>query len=374
MSLSARVKVVRDLFTLDVDITVADGEIVAVLGPNGAGKTTLLRALAGLTALTAGKVELVDRILEDPARALRLPPEGRGVGMVFQDYRLFPHLSARDNIAFGPRSTGMSARQAGLQADDWLDRLGLAGLAERRPAQLSGGQAQRVALARALVTAPSLLLLDEPLAALDAATRTDVRAALRTVLDDFAGPVLLVTHDPLDAMTLASRLVIIEDGRVVQDGSVALVAERPATTYVAQLVGLTVWHGTAVDGVLDVGDGVQLVTADTERNGPTIAVIRPSAVLVSVTAPTSSSARNVWPRRVQALQALGDRVRITFSGEPPLHADITAAAAAQLRLAAADAVWASVKATDIITYPDPLRFAVPQDAPDTASAGPLSPP
>lgn len=354
MSLAARVRVERTAFSLDVELDVDDGEIVAILGPNGAGKTTLVRTLAGLHPLTGGRVELAGRILEDTDREIRLRAEERGIGMVFQDYRLFERMSARENVAFGPRSSGMRAATARARADEWLARLGLAGFENRKPGALSGGQAQRVALARALITGPSLLLLDEPLAALDASTRTEIRGQLRQVLDELAAPAIVVTHDPLDAMTLASRLVIVENGRIVQDATAAAVAERPATAYVAQLVGLTVWHGTAHAGVLSVSDDVDLVTSDSARTGPAIAVIRPSSVLVSSARPTSTSARNIWQRRVQSLQAIGDRIRITFAGSPPLHADITTGAAAELRLAAADVVWVSIKATDISTYADPL--------------------
>ncbi|RKS80442.1 molybdate transport system ATP-binding protein [Motilibacter peucedani] len=356
MSLHARVGVERPGFSLDVALEVADGEVVAVIGPNGAGKTTLLRALAGLVPLHIGRVELAGRVLDDPAAGVRVETRERRVGVVFQDYRLFEHLSARDNVAFGPRSTGMPKREARRLADAELTRLGLADLGDRRPRELSGGQAQRVALARALVTAPELLLLDEPLAALDAETRTAVRTVLRDTVADFRGPVVLVTHDPVDALTLADRLVVVEGGRVVQAGAAAAVADRPATAYVASLVGLTLCRGPAVDGVLALEDGTRLVTADPTRQGPSLAVVRPSSVLLT-REPPRSSARNVWQREVASLQVLGDRVRVTLAGSPALHADVTSSAVAELRLAAGDRVWASVKATDVTVYADSADIA-----------------
>ena len=205
--LDARLVVDREAFRLDIALRAAPGEVVALLGPNGAGKTTALRALAGLAPLTAGHLRL------DGADLRRTPPESRPVGVVFQDYLLFPHLTALDNVAFGPRCRGAGKAEARAQAAEWLDRMGLAGHAGARPRRLSGGQAQRVAVARALATHPRLLLLDEPLAALDARTRLEVRAQLRRHLAAFEAVAVLVTHDPLDAMVLADRLVVVEGGR-----------------------------------------------------------------------------------------------------------------------------------------------------------------
>ncbi len=363
MSLDARVHVARDDFSLEVAVAVAAGEVVAVLGPNGSGKTTFLRALAGLLPLTSGVVTLAGRTLEDAAAGLRLPSYDRRIGLVFQDYRLFPHLSARDNVAFGPRCAGVPARTANARAAEWLERLALGPLAARLPGELSGGQAQRVAIARALVSAPDALLLDEPLAALDVATRADVLGELRTVLAAFPGPVLLVTHDSIDALTLADRLLILERGRVVQTGAPLEIVQRPTTAYVAQLVGLLLFRGVARAGVLTLEDGTTLATADTTLAGPALAVIRPSSVLVAVAPPGTSSARNVWERRIAGLQVLGDRVRITFHGRPALVAEVTTAAVAELRLAAGDTVWASVKATDITTYGDASPISSPVSSP-----------
>lgn len=351
MSLHARIRLSRGRFRLDVELQARPAEVLAVLGPNAAGKSTLLRALAGLAPLEAGLVELDGVVLDDTARGYRLAPRHRRIGMVFQDYRLFPHLSARDNVAFGPRSTGASRAAARAEADRWLARLGLSAVAGHRPAALSGGQAQRVALARALCGQSRLVLLDEPLSALDVPARGAVRAGLRRELAGFPGPAVLVTHDPLEAMSLADRLLILEGGRVVQQGTPAEVSRRPATGYVAGLVGLNLLRGRASGGLLEVDGGGRLAVADGSLAGPALAVVRPSAVLVQTARPGPSSARNVWPGQVTALEALGDRVRVAVQGTPAVLADITPQAVAELRLAAGDLVWLSAKATDIECYP-----------------------
>ncbi len=225
----------RGEFTLRVDTVFEDGVITAVLGPNGSGKSTLLRAVAGLEPVDDGSIEIADRLV-DSAEGTFVQPRKRSIGVVFQDYALFPHLSVLENVAFGPRSRGTGRRAAREQALQQLARLGIAELASRRPAQISGGQAQRVALARALATAPDVLLLDEPLAALDVETRDAVRLELLTQLGTFTGAILLVTHDPLDAITMADRVLVLEAGVVAQDGAAAELAARPATNYVRALM------------------------------------------------------------------------------------------------------------------------------------------
>ncbi|GAB3979208.1 hypothetical protein GCM10027615_55140 [Plantactinospora veratri] len=268
--LDAHLIVDRGAFRLDLALRISPGEVVALLGPNGAGKTTALRALAGLLPLTGGHITLGGRDLDRPDRDGWTPPERRPIGVVFQDYLLFPHLSALDNVAFGPRRHGVDRRQARRHAAEWLDRMGLAGQARRKPRQLSGGQAQRVALARALAVDPALLLLDEPLAALDARTRLDTRTELQRHLGAHPGATLLVTHDPLDALVLADRLVIVEEGRVVQEGDAATITGQPRTDYVARLVGLNLYRGVADGEAVRISDGFS-------SPPPTIRAVRSSS-------------------------------------------------------------------------------------------------
>jgi molybdate transport system ATP-binding protein len=272
--LDARVRVALGALDLDVALTCAPGEVLGVLGPNGAGKTTLLRALAGLQPIDAGEVRLGGALLEGPGARRR--PEDRGVGVVFQDHLLFPHLSARENVAFGLRARGVPTREARRRAEAWLDRVGLADRAGDRPRALSGGQAQRVALARALVTEPGLLLLDEPLSALDVEARQMIRGELRAQVRAFDGPTLLVTHDPLEALTLADRLAVLEGGRITQTGTPAEIARRPRSPWAARLVGLNLYRGRADGGVVRL-DGHDLTTGGAFE-GPAFALVHPRAV------------------------------------------------------------------------------------------------
>ena len=347
--LTAQVALRLGALDLDVTVQATPGEIVAVLGPNGAGKTTLLRAIAGLVPLTRGRVELDDVVLDDVARDIHLPPERRPIGVVFQDYLLFPHLSALENVAFGLRARGVAAREARLRAASWLDRLGVGEYAETRPRALSGGQAQRVALARALAIDPRLLLLDEPLAALDASARGDVRRDLKRHLTSFAGIRIVITHDPLEAVALADRLVILEGGRVVQTGSPAEVTQRPRSRYVADLVGVNLLRGTATAGQVALSGGATLQSAD-GVDGEVFAVVHPRAVALHRGRPEGSP-RNVWRGRASALDFQGDRVRVGIEGEMPIIAEVTPAAVRDLDLAEGAEVWVSVKATEITVYP-----------------------
>lgn len=342
--LDAHLVVDRGTFRLDVTLRAAPGDVVALLGPNGAGKTTALRALAGLVPLTGGRLRL------DGVELDRTPPESRPVGVVFQDYLLFPHLSALDNVAFGPRCRGARKAEARAAAAEWLDRMGLAGHAGAKPRKLSGGQAQRVALARALATNPRLLLLDEPLAALDARTRLDVRAQLRRHLAEFEAVAVLVTHDPLDAMVLADHLVVIEDGGVVQEGTPGHVARHPRTDYIAHLVGLNLYQGRADGHTVRVDAGPAVVTTE-DLTGPVFVAFPPSAVSLHRERPTASSARNVWQCEVAGLETHGDQIRADLTGELPLTADLTTVAAAELDLHPGATVWAAVKAAQTHAYP-----------------------
>jgi molybdate transport system ATP-binding protein len=346
----------RGGFELSVALTAAPGQVLGILGPNGAGKTTLLRALAGLTPLDEGTIELAGVTLDRPGDAVFVPTERRRIGLVFQNYRLFPHLTVLDNVAFAPRSLGADRLRSRELAGPWLERLDLLDLAQRKPPELSGGQAQRVALARALAADPALLLLDEPLAALDAETRLDVRGQLRDYVADFTGPVLLVTHDPLEAMVLADRLVVIEGGRVVQDGAPVDVARRPATAYVARLMGLNLYRGGLGPGglvELDSG-GTFVVAADPELDGHqrVLVGVRPSSISMHASRPEQASSRNVWPGTVAGLEMLADRVRIQVEGRPSALVDVTPAAVAELGLRPGVPVWLSAKATETDAYPE----------------------
>ena len=350
MSLDARVKVQLGDLHLDLDLSVGTDQVVAVLGPNGAGKTTLLRALAGLLALQQGRVVLDGDVLEDAATGVRRAPEDRAVAVVFQDYLLFPHLSAVENVAFGLRCRGVARSEARERARRWLEGLGLADRADARPGELSGGQAQRVALARALATEPRLLLLDEPLSALDVSTRAEVRRDLRRHLASFPGVRLVVTHDPLEAMALADMLVVLEQGRLVQAGTPAEVSARPQSRYVADLVGVNLWRGRAAgddEVALEGGSSLRAVGAG---SGEVFALVHPRAVSLHRRRPEGTP-RNVWEGVAQSLDLEGDRVRVRVGGPLEVVAEVTPAAVAELRLADGGPVWVSVKATEVAVYP-----------------------
>ncbi len=346
----------RGDFELRVATEFDDGAVTAILGPNGSGKSTLLRAVAGLEPVDAGSISIdgavVDAARTPTSRATFVAPRQRDVGVVFQDYALFPHLSVRQNVAFGPRSRGAGRAEAGRIADATLGRLGIADLAGRRPGALSGGQAQRAALARALATTPRALLLDEPLAALDAQVKDTVRAELASTLRGVLGVTLLVTHDPFDALVLADRVIVLEDGAVVQDADPVELTRVPGTSYVAALVGVTLLRGQATAGVVEVDGGGRLHIADTAIPGPVLCVVRPESVTLGRSRP-EGSARNCWPATVAALQPSLDRVRVLVDGAPSVVAAVTPGAVADLGLVPGADVWASVKATDLTVYPAP---------------------
>jgi molybdate transport system ATP-binding protein len=348
--LEASIEVRLGDLRLAVELEVGDGEVVALLGPNGAGKTTALRVIAGLQPLDAGRIVVDGVVLDDPSTRTLVPTAARPIGMVFQDYLLFPRLSALDNVAFGLRARGRSKADSRAEAHRWLARFGLDDHARARPRALSGGQAQRVALARALATDPRLLLLDEPLAALDASTRLQVRTELRRHLATFTGARLLVTHDPIDAIVLADRLVIIEAGRVTQTGTPAVVTSRPASRYVAELVGINLVHGMASgERTVRLDSGATLTVAD-PLPGPEVAIaIRPQAIALHRHEPDGSP-RNTWAAVVGDLEADRDRVRVTLTGPVPATAELTPAAVAELDLVPGAHVWATVKAVDLTTY------------------------
>jgi molybdate transport system ATP-binding protein len=345
MSLDTRVVCSRGSLEVDVALIANAGDVIAILGPNGAGKSTILRCLAGLLPLEDGHVQLDDVDLDRPSADVFVRPEHRSIGFVFQNYLLFPSMTALENVAFGLRARGMSSRQAREQAATWIERVGLTDHATHLPSALSGGQAQRIALARAMATEPRLLLLDEPLAALDAGTRSEVRRELQHHLRTFHGVRILVTHDPLDA--LADRVVILQDGKVVQQGTLTDVTARPKSRYVADLVGVNLVKGTASSGVLTTPSGATVQTGQ-EVNGAAFALIEPRSIALYRAAPDGSP-RNVWATTVTTIDPRSHRVRL--DGPIPLIAEVTLAALDALALQPGDHLWASVKASEITIYP-----------------------
>ena len=348
MSVQSAISVAVGQLRLELDLTVADGEVVALLGPNGAGKTTVLRTIAGLQALDGGSITINGRVVDDPAAAVFVAPEQRKVGMAFQDYALFPSLTVLENVAFGMRARGARRAEARTAAAKWLERVGLVELAETRPTTLSGGQAQRVALARALAIEPDVLLLDEPLAALDATTRGTVRTDLARHLRESGVATLVVTHDPVDAAALADRIVVMEHGSVVQEGRLTDIAAHPRSRYVADLVGVNLVRGEVRDGVLTTESGAHVVIADAPP-GAAWAVIRPHSVVLARHV-ADTSARNTWPGTVTGVEQLGGRVRVQLAGAVPLTAEVTSAGLDALAITVGSQVFASVKATDIEVY------------------------
>ncbi|MGH3916388.1 MAG: sulfate/molybdate ABC transporter ATP-binding protein, partial [Pseudonocardiaceae bacterium] len=307
--LHAEVQVRRDDFDLDVTMHVGVGEVLAVLGRNGSGKSTLLAAIAGLLRPDTGRVTLADRVLTDTAAAVQVPPHRRRIGLLAQQPLLFPHLSVLDNVAFGPRAAGVSRQQAREVALRHLVEVDGTEFTQRRPGQLSGGQAQRIALARALASGPDLLLLDEPLSAVDVELAPALRSLLRSLLAERL--TVVVTHQVLDALVLADRVLVLDGGRVVEQGPTLEVFTRPRSAFAARLAGLNMVPGTATVSGLRTAEGVELIRAGPSDAGPgaepaavgqpAVAVFAPSAVAVH-TDPPGGSPRNVIRDRVAALE------------------------------------------------------------------------
>ncbi|GAB2932486.1 ATP-binding cassette domain-containing protein [Rhodococcus aerolatus] len=341
-----------------LDLEVGPGEVVAVLGPNGAGKSTLLSLVAGLLAPTRGRITLDGTVLADAAAGTHVPPHRRGVVLLAQQALLFPHLTARENVAFGPRSRGGGRAAARVAADRWLAAVDATGLADRRPAQLSGGQAQRVAVARALAADPRLLLLDEPMAALDVTAAPALRQLLRTVLrtPGQARAALLVTHDVLDALVLSDRVVVVEAGRVVEAGPTRDVLARPRSAFAARVSGLNLLAGTVeAQGVRLPGGGLVagVLGPGCAPGTPAVAVFGPRAVAVHLGRP-GGSPRNAVEVEIASVEPRGDLVRVRAADGPTgagLLADVTAASAAELELVPGGRAWFAVKATEVAVHP-----------------------
>ena len=337
--LEARVVVRRGGFTLDAALEVPAGGVVALMGPSGAGKSTLLGVLAGLAPLDEGHVALGERTL-DVAPGRRTPPAARGVVLLGQDPRLFPHLSAGENIAFGLRVHGVSRDAASRGAADWLRRVGLEGLSDRRPSRLSGGQQQRVALARALATAPEALLLDEPLTSLDTETAGDVRALLHQQLAATGTTAVVATHDAVDAVALAGGLVVLEDGRVTQSGPVRDVLANPATRFAAAVGGLNRVTGTTDAATWRAG-GLVLPRPAVPVGAARAAVFRPGDVRI-VDAPPAGPGE--WTARVVRLEQTPAGVRLR-TADPDVAVDVVAERATGLGVG--DAVTLRLDPADV---------------------------
>lgn len=323
------------LRSFELELTLQVGATVALVGPSGAGKTTVLRAAAGLVHPRAGRIAVDGEIWFDAERGVRRPPDRRRVGLVFQEYALFPHMTVRENIEY-------AGKQA---ADDYLERFRLAQLEHARPGSLSGGERQRVALARALARDPEVLLLDEPLSALDAHTKVAVRAELQEVLAGLEIPVLLVTHDFEDAAALAGRVSVIVDGKLRQSGSAADLVARPADSFVASFTGANLLHGFAEQTAggparVRLADGTPITTVDAVR-GEVLVAVYPWDITVGST-PPHDSAMNVIHAPIRAISELGNRVRLTIG---PVSAEITADSLRRLELKPGQTVYASFKAT-----------------------------
>ena len=322
-------------FGASVDLSVDPGETFALVGPSGAGKTTVLRVVAGLLRPRVGRVALDDDVWLDTGAGVCLDPDRRSVGLVFQEYALFPHLSVEGNVGFGGRA----------RVSELLERFRIGHLAKARPIELSGGERQRVALARALARAPAVLLLDEPMAALDAHTRVGVRAELQELLRDLALPTILVTHDFEDAAALADRVGVIAEGRILQLGPPDELVAAPSDAFVASFTGGNLLHGFARptrEGLTEVVlDGGAVVFSTDRAEGRVGVVVYPWEVSIAHTA-AADSALNHVSAPISSLTALGNRVRVRVG---PLVGEVTSASAERLGLERGKIVVASFKAT-----------------------------
>lgn len=331
--------------------------ICVLFGPSGCGKTTILRCLAGLQRPSAGRIACGEQVWFDASRRIHLRPQARGIGLMSQDYALFPHLTVAQNVAYGLFREPSAARES--RTADLLRRFGLEELAARRPEETSGGQRQRVALARALAPRPRVLLLDEPLAALDEATRTTLRSELRRELRACGIPVLLVTHDRVEAMALADEVIVMRDGAVLQTGGVQTVFSRPVSAAVAQIVGvenmLPGEVAEARDDLATVRVGgthvVGMANEATQSGNKVFACFRPEEVVLAGERPAESSVRNAWAATVLELVPEGPLVRVELQAGVQFTAFVTRHAAADLRLEPGRMLYALLKAQSVHFVP-----------------------
>jgi molybdate transport system ATP-binding protein len=346
----------RGQFELDLAFEARAGATTVIVGESGAGKTSVLRVAAGLDRPDTGTVVLDGEVYSDTAAGVHLPPWRRNVGYVSQDYALFPHLTVAENVAFGLRAARVRRGEVGPQVARVLERTGIAALARRKPATLSGGQQQRVALARALVLDPRLLLLDEPLAALDLQTRRQVRGELRRLLHELGTTTLYVTHSPLEALLFGDQIVVLEDGRISQTGDRDDLLRHPRSRYVAELVGTNFFSGrTAVaagaHATMRTADG-DLVISSAEDQADLFVTVDPRDITLHTHRP-EGSAQNVFAGPILELAPEppgGERVRVVLGTRPPLVAEVTRDAVESLHLTEGITVHASFKATGIRAY------------------------
>lgn len=341
---------------VDIDLSVDDGQVLALLGPNGVGKSTVLAMIAGLLQPDDGVVSIGDTVVTDTTAGVFVPPHARGVAMLAQQAMLFPHMTVAANVAYAPRCRGSSRRAARADAARWLDAVDAGHLADRRPAALSGGQAQRVAVARALAARPRVLLLDEPMAALDVTTAPAVRRLLRTVLRDEHRTAIIVTHDLLDALAIADRVAVLDDGRVVEHGPTQQILTVPRSRFAARLAGVNLVSGTiTAPGTLTTAWDLSITgQGDVAPGEAAVALFRPSSVAVH-SDPPHGSPRNVLPATIAEVDLDGATARIRAQDQPDgtagPAADVTLAGAADLALEPGRAVYFVVKAQEVQLHP-----------------------
>lgn len=349
MTLALNFRLQRGDLGLNLEMTIPPRATIALLGENGSGKSSTLLAAAGLLPIDSGSIALGSQLLDGGKEGPFVRPKDRNAGVVFQDLRLIPHLSALQNVAYPLRAKRVPRQEAEAQAADWLLRMGLAKAHQRaKPQELSGGQAQRVAIARALAMEPAMLLLDEPLSAVDAKARAELRKDLRAHLEQFAGPKLLILHDLEDALALADSVFVLEAGRIVQSGTIEELAKEPRSRYVADLIGLNCYPGVSESGRVRIGETV--ITAATALVGAVWVTIHPRAVSLFRDAP-SGSPRNVFCAEIERIEGLLDRVRVRLIGPLAIVAEVTPAAISALSLKIGDSIWVAVKATEVSVSP-----------------------
>lgn len=350
--LEADFRLLRGDLQVEATFSIGAGETVALVGPNGAGKSTILEVLAGVRRSEAGRITFDGQVWEDDRANVRLPAWQRPATMVFQDHRLFPNLTVRENLAFGPRAQRLASRTIRAKVEETIERFGLGDLADRDPKGLSGGEKQLVAVARSVIVQPRLLLLDEPTASLDAEIRPRLRALLREVLSDPTRSHVLVTHDPVDALGLADRVIVVENGRTGESGSVMDIAKHPKSQYAARFVGLNriEGHGSSVGTHVEVRSEIgsfYVVPDQPIEDGEVACVFHPSAVALSLEEPRTS-ARNVLHVTVREVTVSGGRARVDLGA---FAAEVTPSALEELRLAEGVPVYAAIKATQITVVP-----------------------